>query len=359
MRSIRISIAYTTFILLMFGIVMVYSSSAVYASQNFGDELYYLKKHLLYLMVGAVACLYVMSLDMERIRAYSKHILLISISLLVLVLVPGVGREAGGARRWIDLKIFNIQPSEVAKIAILIFMADFVDRRKDRIPDFFNGFLPPLFVIGLTMGLIVLEPDLGTTITIGIIGIILLYISGARIQHLLLIFLSAMPFLYYLVFSVPYRRKRMLAFLNPWGDARGSGFQIVQSLIALGSGGLLGVGLGQSKQKLFFLPAAHTDFILSIIGEELGFVGIMCVLILFGVILWQGARAAFMVDDTFKRTLIFGIIFTIAFEVIINAGVTAGVFPTKGLPLPFISFGGTSLVMHMLAIGLLLNATRE
>jgi len=171
--------------------------------------------------------------------------------------------------------------------------------------------------------------------------------------------LASLPFIYYLLFSVPYRRKRMLAFINPWLDEKGTGFQIVQSFIALGSGGIFGVGLGQSKQKLFYLPASHTDFIFSIIGEELGFLGLISVLILFFVLIWQGLRAAFKTEDLFRKNLIFGIVFMIAFEVIVNIGVSTGSLPTKCLPLPFISYGGTSLVMHMVGIGLLLNASRE
>jgi len=359
MRSIRISLASITFILLMFGVVMVYSSSAIYAGQTYNDDFFFLKRQVFILLIGFALSFLVMSLDLDKLQEHSKNILFFSILLLVMVLLPGIGKEAGGAKRWIDLKIFNIQPSEIMKIAIVIFLADFIDRRQNRIANFWQGFFPPLMIIGICMLLVIMEPDLGTTLTIGVIGMIMLFISGTRVSFLLMTILASVPFLYYLVFSVDYRRKRMLSFLNPWLDERGTGFQIVQSFIALGSGGLFGLGLGQSRQKLFFLPASHTDFILSIIGEELGFIGVVSVLILFAVLIWQGLRAAFKVDDIFRKMLIFGIIFTITFEVIVNVGVSLGILPTKGLPLPFVSYGGTSLVMHMIAIALVLNASRE
>ncbi len=359
MRNIRISIACATFILLMFGIVMVYSSSAIYASQDYGDSLFFLKRHLLALIIGFIFGFFVMSLDCEHIKAHSKKIIFFAILLLILVLMPGIGKIAGGARRWIDLGQFSFQPSEIAKIASLIYIASFINRKENKIKDFFNGFLPPLLILGLVMFLVLLEPDLGTALTIGIIGLLILFISGARLQHLLLTIFLSIPFLYYLIFSVPYRKKRLLAFLNPWLDEKGAGFQIIQSFLALGSGGLFGVGLGQSRQKLFFLPASHTDFIFSIIGEELGFIGTFSLIVLFAVLIWQGARAAFKVNDGFRKALIFGIVFTIGFEVIVNTGVAIGLLPTKGMPLPFVSYGGTSLIMHMVAIGLLLNATRE
>lgn len=355
----RISIVCITFLLLMIGIVMVYSSSAIYAGETYGDSLFFLKRHLLFFIIGLILSFLVMSMDADYIKEHARHVMGLAMLLLVLVLIPGIGRLGGGARRWIDLGLFNIQPSEIAKIAVIIYIADFIERRETRVNNFFGGYLPPLITLGCVISLILLEPDLGTAITVGIIGMLLLFIAGAALKHLFLTVLLTIPFVCYLIFSTPYRKRRILAFINPWLDEQGTGFQIVQSFIALGSGGLFGVGVGQSKQKLFFLPAAHTDFVFSIIGEELGFIGVLCVVILFFVLMWQGARAAFKVEDPFRKMLIFGVVFTIAFEVIVNIGVSSGFFPTKGLPLPFISYGGTSLVMHMVAIALLLNATRE
>ncbi len=359
MRNIRVSIACTAFLLLMFGIVVVYSASAIYAGQVYDDQAFFLKRQVIMMAAGAILTFLVMLLDLDILRRYSRHILVITILLLLITLIPGLGKEAGGANRWIGFRFFNIQPSEIAKIALLIYLADFIDRRSSRITNFFSGYLPPLIVIGTVMLLILAEPDLGTAMTAGVVGFLLLFVSGASLRHMMITALASLPFIYYLLFSVPYRRKRMLAFINPWLDEKGTGFQIVQSFIALGSGGIFGVGLGQSKQKLFYLPASHTDFIFSIIGEELGFLGLISVLILFFVLIWQGLRAAFKTEDLFRKNLIFGIVFMIAFEVIVNIGVSTGSLPTKGLPLPFISYGGTSLVMHMVGIGLLLNASRE
>ena len=359
MRSIRISIMAVTFMLLMFGLVMVYSSSAIYASETFGDSLFFLKRHLIALGIGFIFSFLIMRLNCDYIRKYSKKILFFAIFLLILVNIPGIGKTVGGAKRWINLGQISFQPSEIAKFAILIYLADFIYRKNNWIKDFFHGYLPPLTILGFTTLLILFEPDLGTAITIVVIGILILFVSGARLSHLMATILLSLPVLYFLIFNVPYRKRRLLVFLNPWMDKMGSGFQIVQSFLALGSGGLFGVGLGQSRQKLFFLPASHTDFIFSIIGEELGFIGTLLLVALFFVLIWQGMRAAFKVKDVFRKNLIFGIIFMIGFEVIVNIGVAIGLLPTKGLPLPFVSYGGTSLVMHMIAIGLLLNATRE
>ena len=359
MRSIRFSIFAVIMILLAFGVVMVYSSSAIYASETYGDSFLFIKRHLLSLFLGGIVAFFLMCVDCETLKRNAKNFLGFVIFLLVLVLIPGIGHSAGGAKRWIDFIFFKIQPSELAKLAIIIYTAYFIDKNQTRIKNFLYGFLPVLIVSGIVMTLIVLEPDLGTTITIAAIVMLMLFIGGTNVKFIGGTILASLPFVYYFIFCIPYRRRRIFAFLNPWTDEKGSGFQIVQSYIALGSGGLLGVGLGQSKQKLFFLPASHTDFILSIIGEELGFIGVSAVLLLFLAFVWQGVRAAFKVTDTFKQMLIFGIVFMIGFEVIFNAGVSAGMLPTKGLPLPFLSYGGTSLIMHMAAVGLLLNATRE
>ncbi|NQT22932.1 MAG: putative lipid II flippase FtsW [Candidatus Omnitrophica bacterium] len=358
MRNIRISIACIAFILILFGIIMVYSSSAIYAYEVFGDSFHFLKRQLIAAVIGLILCVCIMGTNIEDVKRHSRQILLISILPLILVLLPGIGKTVGGAKRWIDLGFFSIQPSEVAKIALLIYLADFVSRKRALVRDFIYGYLPPLMVIGCVIFLILMEPDLGTAIAVGLVGFLVLFVAGVKVSHVTFTAAFSLPFLYYLLFKVPYRRRRLLAFINPWMDEKGAGFQIIQSFLAFGSGGLLGVGLGQSRQKLFFLPASHTDFVFSIIGEELGFIGAFSVIILFAVLIWQGARAAFKIDDDFRKYLIFGIIFMIAFEVIVNAGVACGLFPTKGLPLPLVSYGGTSLIMHMAAIGLLLNAAK-
>jgi len=282
-----------------------------------------------------------------------------SIILLVLVLIPHIGREAAGARRWFRIGPINFQPSELAKIAILVYLADLLTRKEKVIRSFLYGYLPPVLALGFVLGLVLLEPDLGTAIAISAIGLLMLFVSGVRPLYIFASIMASIPALYILLFRVPYRRKRMMIFLNPWSDKRGAGFQIIQSFIALGSGGIFGVGLGQSRQKLFYLPASHTDFIFSIIGEELGFIGAASVVVLFILFVWEGMKITFRAEGQFERLLSMSLVCLIALEAIINIGVTAGVLPTKGLPLPFISYGGTSLVFHLTAVGLLLNIAKS
>lgn len=358
MRDIRKSIFIVTLMLLMIGVVMIYSSSAIYAYEKFEDSAFFLKRHLWFLLFGFILMLYVMSVNIGEIQRISRILMLVALFFLLAVLIPGIGVSIGGARRWFRLGTLSFQPSEFAKFALILYLASFIQRKGYRIKDLFSGYLPSVAVVSLTCVLVLLQPDLGTAISIFFIGILIIFIAGGRLKHLLSTAFLGLPFLYYLVASVPYRRKRILAFLNPWQDKEGSGFQIIQSFLALGSGGLFGVGLGQSRQKLFYLPESHTDFIFSIIGEELGFLGASSVLILFGILVFQGMVAFFKEHRPFNKVLIFGITGMIAFEVLLNIGVSAGAFPTKGLPLPFISYGGSSLVFHMAAIGLMMNAMR-
>jgi cell division protein FtsW len=243
-------------------------------------------------------------------------------------------------------------------MAVIIYVADFIARKGNIIRSFRHGFLPPISVLGLVSVLILAQPDLGTTLALGAVVVIMLFIAGARLLYLLSLLLASLPALYILIFSVPYRRMRILAFLNPWLDPRGSGFQIIQSQIALGSGGIFGVGLGQSRQKLFYLPAAHTDFIFSIIGEELGLIGTLSIIILFLIFIQQGLKIIKNTQDTFGYFLSLGLTLTIAFKAIINIGVSCGVLPTKGLPLPFISYGGSSFIFDLLTVGILMNIAR-
>ncbi|MFA5146093.1 MAG: putative lipid II flippase FtsW [Candidatus Omnitrophota bacterium] len=358
MRSVRSSIFFIMMTLSAVGVVMIYSTSAIYAYEKMGDSLYYLKRHLTYLGIGMVMMVLAMVVNINTLKRLAKPILLVSVALLVLVLIPHIGRETAGARRWFKVGMINFQPSEFAKIAVILYIADFMSRKERLAKSFIYGYMPPVMVLGLTVGFILLEPDLGTAIAISVISMIMLYTSGVRVSHIAASFLASLPVLYLLLFSVPYRKKRIMAFLNPWADKRGTGFQIIQSFVALGSGGLLGVGLGQSRQKLFYLPASHTDFIFSIIGEELGFLGAASIVILFMLFVWQGMKIVFRSEYTFERLLSLGVVSLIALEAIINIGVSAGALPTKGLPLPFISYGGSGLIFHFIAVGLLLNVAR-
>ena len=358
MRDVRISIFLIVSVLVAIGIVMIYSASSIYAYGNMNDSMFFLKRHLLYLAIGLVMMFAAMSVDMNILRKWSKPMMLVSIALLLVVLVPHIGRQTAGARRWFRFGPVNFQPSELAKITLMIYMADMIARKGVLMKSFVHGYLPAVMVLGVVAGLVLLEPDLGTAVTIVSISMIMLFVSGVRVSYLAGLVLASLPVLYFLLFRVPYRKKRIMIFLNPWSDTRGTGFQIIQSFIALGSGGLFGVGLGQSKQKLFYLPASHTDFIFSIIGEELGFIGAAAVVILFIAFVWQGMQIAFRALGVFEKLLSMGIVSMIAIEAIINIGVTAGALPTKGMPLPFISYGGSGLIFHLVAVGLLLNISR-
>jgi len=360
MLEIRRSIFIIALALMAIGIVMLYSSSAIYAYEKIGDSAFFLTRHMWFLLLGFVFMFCAMSVKLTEMERSSRILMLAAILLLLAVLIPDIGVSVRGARRWFRIAGFaNFQPSEFAKFAIIIYIASFISRKGYKIKELFRGYIPVISVVLATGGLVLLQPDFGTSVSILVVSFLIIFVSGAKLKHLLTTAFLGLPFLYYLVFSVPYRRRRMLVFLNPWQETEGAGFQIVQSLIALGSGGLFGVGLGQSKQKLFYLPESHTDFIFSIIGEELGFAGAICVVMLFAVFVWQGMRAFYKVHRPFNKFLIFGITGMIGFEALVNIGVNTGVFPTKGLPLPFVSYGGSSLVFHMAALGLLLNAMRE
>ncbi|MFA6078535.1 MAG: putative lipid II flippase FtsW [Candidatus Omnitrophota bacterium] len=358
MRDIRSSIFIIVMVLVAIGIIMIYSASAIYAYEKMGDSLYFLKRHLLYLLLGLVMMFMTMAVNLSTLKKYAKPLMIFSAFLLIAVLIPHIGRETGGARRWFRLGPVNFQPTELTKLAMIIYMADLLARKKDEVRSFLHGFMPPVMVLGFTVCLILLEPDLGTAVAISLITIIMLFVAGVRVSHLAASLLASIPALYVLVFSVAYRRRRILAFLNPWADRRGTGFQIIQSFVALGSGGIFGVGLGQSKQKLFYLPASHTDFIFSIIGEELGFLGTAAIVTLFALFLWQGMKVVFKSEGLFEKYMSMGIVSLITLEAVINIGVTAGALPTKGLPLPFISYGGSGLIFHLAAVGLLLNAAK-
>lgn len=357
-RNIRLNIFTITVILVCIGVVMIYSASSIYAWEMYKDSFFFLKRHLSFIVIGTVFTILVMGIDYKRLRKWARPLLLISIFLLLLVLIPGIGREVAGARRWFRFKFISFQPSELTNLAIIIYVADFISRKGNTFRTFWRGFLPIMFVLGLVTLLILMQPDLGTALALGAVVFIILFVAGVRISYLLSIFLVSLPLLYILIFSVPYRKVRIMAFLNPWLDPKGSGFQIIQSQIALGSGGIFGVGLGQSRQKLFYLPAAHTDFIFSIIGEELGLLGAIAVIILFMIFIQQGFKIIKNAQDRFGYFLSLGLVLMISLKAVINIGVSCGVFPTKGLPLPFISYGGSSFIFDMISIGLLLNIAR-
>jgi len=357
-RDIRVNLFTVTIILVCIGIVMIYSASCIYAQERYHDGFFFLKRHISFLVIGALLAFFIMCMDYRRLARYAKPMLLVSLLLLVLVLIPGVGREVAGARRWFRFRFLSFQPSEFANLAVIIYVADFISRKSEHIKTFWRGFAPPLCALGGTVLLILIQPDLGTSVSLGIVVLIMLYIARVRLLYLLTLMLASVPMLAVLILSQPYRRARILAFINPWLDPKGSGFQIIQSQIALGSGGIFGVGLGHSRQKLFYLPAAHTDFIFSIIGEELGLFGTLGVILLFMVFILQGIKVVKIAPDRFGYFLALGLISMISFKAMVNIGVSCGLLPTKGLPLPFISYGGSSFIFDMVSVGLLMNIAR-
>jgi cell division protein FtsW len=359
MRQIRINILVITIVLICIGLVMIYSASSIYAQEKFNSGMFFLKKHLLFLFIGSILCLFILCIDYKRLRNFSKPLLISAILLLILVLIPGIGRSAGGAQRWFRFGRFGFQPSEMANVVLILYIADFIRRKQNSMGNFVYGFLPAILVLSLVCGLILIQPDLGTAIAIFIVVGVLLYIGGTPISYLVFTLLASLPLLYIMIFSVPYRRIRILTFLNPWSDPEGSGFQIIQSQIALACGGFFGQGLGASRQKLFFLPAAHTDFIFSIIGEELGFFGLACVILLFILLLICGLKAIKNCPEPFGYYLGLGLILSILLRAFINIAVVCGIMPTKGLPLPFISYGGSALIFDMISIALILNISRS
>ncbi len=358
MRKIRISIAVIVSSLISIGVIWIFSSSGIYALQELGDPAYFLKRHVLFLGIGFILTFAVMAMDYRRLQYIAKPLILFTIFLLILVLIPHIGKASSGARRWFKIGFFSFQPSEFAKLALMIYISDFLARKQNRVGNFFEGFLPVIIIMGIISVLIVKQPDLGNAVLVACISLVMLFIAGAKLKHIFIVGVAVSPFLYFLVVKVPYRMQRILAFIDPWKDCNGIGFQLSQSQIALGSGGIFGVGLGKSMQKLFYLPAAHTDFILSIIGEETGLVGTLVVIFLFIAFIWQGARIAKRTLDPFGYFLSVGIVVMLGMQALVNIGVSIGALPTKGLPLPFISYGGSALIFNMISVGLLLNISR-
>ncbi len=358
MRDIRASFFASFIMLVCLGIVMIYSSSGMYALEVMDNSSHFLVRHLMFLAIGAVMMWYVMIMDYRDLQKYAKYLLAAALIMLVLVLIPHVGKVSSGARRWFGFGPINFQPSEYAKVAMIIYLADLFTRKRAMMRSFWHGFLPAILVMGLMCALIIKQPDLGNTVLVAVITMSMYFVAGGRKSVFAAIAALAVPLMTVLVLAEPYRIRRVVAFMNPWADAQGAGFQLSQSQIALGSGGFWGVGLGKSVQKLFYLPAAHTDFIFSIIGEELGFLGALAVVALFGVFIWQGTRIIRNARDPFGYFLAVGIMVMLSIQVVVNIGVSIGALPTKGLPLPLISYGGSALIFNMIAVGLMLNISR-
>jgi len=346
------------------GLVLVYSSSAVFAEQRHHDAAYFLKRHAVVLAMGLTALALGAYLDFTVWRRLSAPLLMGSLVLLGCTAVPALAARVGGASRWIHVGPLTFQPSELAKFALLVYLAAFLARRieqaarGDRPPIGLQsalGFVGPAVVVLVLVGLVLRQPDLGTAALMIAVALLVLFAAGIRKGYLLAGLLIAAPIGWLLIVKTPWRLKRLLAFVDPWAHRHDVGYQVSESLISVGSGGIWGQGLGDGKQKLFFLPEAHTDFILAIVGEELGLVGLAAVILLFGVVLWRGIRAALRARDAFGAYLALGITCMMVLGALIHTGVTLGLLPTKGITLPLVSYGGSSLLITLLGAGVLLN----
>ncbi|MBO4245963.1 MAG: putative lipid II flippase FtsW [Bacilli bacterium] len=337
------------------GLVMIYSSSYIWALYKYNNQYKFLFNQLIFFILGLFLLLIVYKMDLNIIKRYSNHLLILAIILLGLVLIPGVGIVRNGSRSWFGIASFGIQPSELAKLALIIYTAKYLSLNYSVMKNIKKGLIPILIVIFLFFGLIMLEPDFGSgfILVASIIG--MLFIGNTRLSFFTYSALFGMLGISGLVLVAPYRMARIISFLNPWSDPLGTGFQIIQSLYAIGPGGLFGQGFMNSIQKHFYLPEPQTDFIFAIIAEEFGFVGILVIVSLFFIIFYAAMRIAFKEHDLFKKYLVFGLAFNIIFQAFLNLGVVIGLLPVTGVTLPFISYGGSSLIISILEIGLILN----
>lgn len=348
-----------TVLLVIFGALMIYSTTSVVPpilAKKGVTEFYYFKRHILTIILGFFFMFIAYMLKPSFIKKMVIPLLIISFILLILVFIPSIGVSAGGARRWIKLWPSTFQPSELVKLSMVIFLAWYISLPNYK-TDSFITFLKPISVMIIFQLAILKQPDFGAAMSLAFLTISMLFISGIKLRYLVSLLILAIPILFKLVME-PYRFRRIISFLNPWEDPMGSGFQLVQSFIALGSGGLTGVGIGSSRQKLSYLPESHTDFIFSIIGEEFGFIGVSVVIILFLILFVRGISIANKTKDKFSYNLAIGISLMISLQALINFAVATGLVPTKGLPLPFISYGGSSLLVNMAAVGILLNLSK-
>jgi len=348
-----------TVILICIGLIMVFSSSYVMAEEQLGDRYFYLRRQAMWACLG-LAALYIFSrFDYRNLRRLSPLLVLVNFILLTMVFFPGLGVMVQDAQRWIAVGGITVQPSEFTKLALVIFTAAFFSSRSIKMENFWSSSFIPVLIAGLSFLFIVQQPDMGSALVI-VTGVgILIFIAGIPMKHLFALGALAVPAFVYLAFSESYRFRRMISFLDPWADPMETGYHVIQSLYALGPGGLFGVGLGQSRQKFYYLPEPHNDFIFSVIGEELGFIGAVTVLLLFFVLLWRGLKIALTVEDVFGSLLAAGITVMLGVQALVNIGVVTGSLPVTGLNLPLISFGGSSLFFTLCGIGILLNLSRH
>jgi cell division protein FtsW len=358
-RTPDIILLLVTLILVTVGTAMIYSSSSIIALEKFKDGQYFLKKQIFFVILGLISMVLLTKIDYTTWKKAAYPGIILSLIMLALLFIPHVGLKRGGATRWLNLGVFSFQVSEMVKIAMVVFLAHLLARKAHLLKKFSRGVLIPSAITAVVISLILLEPDFGTAMIIASILILMLCLAGSRITHLMFLAAAFIPVGVWLIFHKGYRLARLTVFLDPWKDAGNSGFQIIQSLISFGSGGTFGVGIGDGMQKLFYLPQPHTDFILSIIAEESGFIGVSIVIILFSIFVFRGFMIAMKAPDLFGMLLAAGLTMVIAMESFINIAGVMGLIPLKGLALPFLSYGGSSFVMSMIAVGILLNISTQ
>jgi cell division protein FtsW len=345
--------------LLALGVTMVLSTSYLHSQERYGDGTYFFRKQLIAMGAGAVALIACSLAPSALYRRLAYPLLALAFVLLVMVLIPGIGVSRGGARRWIMFPGFAFQPSELAKLAIVVYLAHSLAKKEQLVRSFTVGIVPHLIVSGAFAGLLLLEPDFGTALILTMLLYLMLFVGGVRVSHLLATGLLALPGLVYVLMTAEYRLRRLMTFWDPWSDPAGSGFHVIQSLIAFGSGQWFGRGLGESRQKLLYLPEAHTDFVYSVIGEELGLLGALAVLALFAVLMLRGLQLSARIEEPFDQYLAFGLTVLLGLQALIHMGVVMGLMPTKGLVLPFISYGGSAMVVNLMEAGILLGLSRR
>ena len=353
-----IKLLFPVLFLVGIGIVMVYSASSALALNRFGSDTYFLKKQAVFALMGIVVLVVCRHVPYRCFRSLTYPMLLTALASLAAIHISGLGFGAGGSVRWLRIGGFSFQPSEFARFALIVYLAYSMDKKRDQLKKFSVGFVPHVMVLAVFAGLIFLQPDFGSVVIFTAITWIMLFVGGVRLRHLLSALVLVVPLSYWLMINAEYRLKRLLSFLDPWQYPTDEGYQVIHSMMAFGTGKLWGTGIGGGYQKLFYLPEPHTDFIFSVIGEELGLVGVAIILCLYALIMIRGLNIARQCEDPFGCYMAMGLTAAISLQVCVNMGVALGLLPTKGLTLPFLSYGGSSLLMNMAAIGILMNIGR-
>ena len=350
-----IKLLFAVLCLVGIGLVMVYSASSALALEKYGSDYHFLRKQAVFALVGILVLVTCSHLPYGFYRAAAYPLLLVSFALLVAVQFSELGMAAGGSLRWLRIGSLTFQPGEVARLSLIVFLAYSLSKKQETLRQFNIGFVPHLLLLGFFAVPLMMQPDFGSVVIFAALAWLMMFVAGVPLRHLAGAFLVAAPMAYFIMLNATYRLKRWISFLDPWQYPAAEGYQIIHALMAFGTGGAWGTGIGKGYQKLFYLPEPHTDFIFAVIGEELGFWGVLLTLALFALVIWRGTAIALRCDDTFGMLLAAGVTFSLALSVSINMGVTLGLLPTKGLTLPFLSYGGTSLLINLAGVGILMN----